>query len=37
MKRYSRRDVLKTGAMSVAGYYAATRLNFIEKAYGATP
>ena len=37
MKKYSRRDVLKTGAMSVAGYYAATRLNFIEKAYGATP
>ena len=35
MKKYSRRDMLKASAMSVAGYYAATRLHFIEKAYGA--
>jgi len=35
MNKYSRRDILKTGALSIAGYYAATRMHFIERAYGA--
>jgi len=35
MGKFSRRDVLKGGAWSLASYYAATRLHFIERAYGA--
>ena len=35
MSKYSRRDIIKGGALSLAGYYAATRMHFVQRAYGA--